>query len=128
MVAYGNLTDIPLESVYSGVISLRGLRIILFLAEINGLDTCATDIDNAYLEAHTKEKVYFIAGSEFGDLQGHLLIIDKALYGLRTSGQRWHDKFADCLRKLDSLLASLNLIYGCASMKSTKCMSISPCT
>ena len=70
------------------------------MAELNGLDTCATDIGNAYLEAHTKEKVCFIAGSEFGELQGHLLIIDKALYGLRTSGQRCHDKFADCLREM----------------------------
>ena len=32
MVADGHLTDIPLDSVYSGVVSLRGLRIILFLA------------------------------------------------------------------------------------------------
>ena len=57
MVADGHLTDIQLESVYSGVVSLRGLRIVLFLAELNGLDTCATEIGNAYLEAHTKEKV-----------------------------------------------------------------------
>ena len=54
MVSDGHLTDIPLESVYSGVVSIRGLRIVLFLAEINGLDTCATEIGNAYLETHTK--------------------------------------------------------------------------
>jgi hypothetical protein len=36
MVADGHLTDIPLESVYSGVVSLRGLRIITFLSELNG--------------------------------------------------------------------------------------------
>jgi hypothetical protein len=38
MVADGHLTDIPLESIYFGVISLRGLRIITFLAKLNGLD------------------------------------------------------------------------------------------
>ena len=100
MVADGHLTDIPLDSVYSGVVSLRGLRLVIFLAELNDLETFATDIGNAYLEAHTKEKVCFIAGNEFGDLAGHLLIIDKALYGLRTSGLRWHDKFSDCLRDM----------------------------
>jgi hypothetical protein len=47
--------DIPLESVYSGVVSLRGLRIITFLAELNGLDLWETDIGNAYLEAFTTE-------------------------------------------------------------------------
>jgi hypothetical protein len=55
MVADSHLTDIPLESVYSGVISLRGLRIVTFLAKLNGLDLWATDIGNAYLEAFTME-------------------------------------------------------------------------
>ena len=53
------------------------------------------DIGNAYLEAYTKEKVYCIAGPEFGDLAGHTLVIVKALYGLRTSGARYHERFAD---------------------------------
>ena len=43
MVADGHLTDIPVDSVYSGVVSLRGLRIMLFLAELNQLETWATD-------------------------------------------------------------------------------------
>jgi hypothetical protein len=55
MVANHHLMDIPLESVCSSVISLRGLRIVIFLAELNGLDLCATDIGNAYLEAFTME-------------------------------------------------------------------------
>jgi hypothetical protein len=99
MVANGHLTDIPLESVDSGVVSLRGLRIITFLAELNGLDLWATDIGNAYLEAFTMEQNYVIAGPEFGQLEGHYLIIIKAVCGLRTSGLRWHERFfADCLR------------------------------
>ena len=57
MVADGHLTDIPVDSVYSGVVSLRGLRIMLFLAELNQLETWATDIGNAYLETETLEKV-----------------------------------------------------------------------
>jgi hypothetical protein len=48
----GHLTDIPLDSVYSGVVSLRGSRLVLFLAELNNdLQLWATDIGNAYLEA-----------------------------------------------------------------------------
>jgi len=59
------------------------------------------DIGNAYLEAYTREKVYFIAGSEFGQLEGHTLVISKALYGLRTSGAHFHDRFADTLRAMN---------------------------
>ena len=34
-----NLTDVLLSSVYSGVVSLRGIRLVLFLAELNGLES-----------------------------------------------------------------------------------------
>jgi hypothetical protein len=37
LVADGHLTTTPLESVYSGVVSLRGIRILTFLAELNKL-------------------------------------------------------------------------------------------
>ena len=52
------------------------------------METWATDIGNAYLEAETNEKVYIIGGDEFGDRKDHILIIKKALYGLKTSGAR----------------------------------------
>jgi hypothetical protein len=39
MVADGHLTDFPLESMYSGVVSLRGLRIVTFLSELPSLHT-----------------------------------------------------------------------------------------
>jgi Reverse transcriptase (RNA-dependent DNA polymerase) len=58
------------------------------------------DIGNAYLQAYTSEKVYIIAGPKFGDREGHILVISKALYGLRSSGARWQDRFADCIRDL----------------------------
>ena len=46
-VADGHLTDIPSDSVYSGVVSLRGFRMLLFLAELNGLETWGTDRSSA---------------------------------------------------------------------------------
>ena len=100
LVAGGHLTNIPIESIYSGVVSLCGLCIVLFLAELNGLETYSTDIGNAYLEAETKEKVCITTGPEFGDKENHTLIIFKALYGLQISGKRWHEKFADTLGNL----------------------------
>ena len=39
-----------------------------------------------------------VAGPEFGPSQCHNLIIVKALCELRTSGLRWHESLADCLR------------------------------
>ena len=70
---------------------------MLFIGELNGVETWGTDIGNTYLEAHTAEKVCIWAGPEFAELQGHLLLIDHALYGLQTSGARWHDQLSDVL-------------------------------
>jgi len=100
MVAGGHMTSADGDDSYSGVVTLRSLRICLLLGELNGLKIGVGDVGNAYLEAETKEKVYIIAGSEFGELEGHTLIIFKALYGLRTSGARYHERFAATLRDM----------------------------
>ena len=99
-VAGGHRTDTPVDSVYSGVVSLQGIRIVTFLAELNKLELWGTDIGNAYLESYTSEKVYFIAGPEFGELEGHTLLISKAQYGLKSSGRCWHDKLHDVLKDM----------------------------
>ena len=48
----------------------------------------------------TQEKLYFIVVRECGGHEGLLLVIVRALYGLRISGARWHDRFADKLRSM----------------------------
>ena len=105
LVAGGHLTETPIDSVYSSVVSLRGIRMLTFLAELNNMELWATDIGNAYLESYTKEKVFIVAGPEFGDREGHTLIISKALYGLRSSGLMWSQRFADALRDMGFTLS-----------------------
>jgi hypothetical protein len=73
---------------------------VIFLAELNQLELWGADVGIAYLEALTKEKVYIIGGPEFGDLAGHTPLIFNALYGLRSSGLWWHQRFADILHSM----------------------------
>ncbi|KAL7570793.1 hypothetical protein ACA910_014422 [Epithemia clementina (nom. ined.)] len=100
LVADGHLNRNTTEGAYSGVVSLRSLRIVMFLSELNALKLWGADIGNAYLEAYTEEKIFILAGPEFGERKGHILIISKALYGLRTSGARWHDRLFDVMREM----------------------------
>jgi hypothetical protein len=69
LVAGGHLTDPNTESAYSGVVSLRGIWIILFLAELDKLQLWGADIGNAYLEETTNQKVYIVGSPEFGSLE-----------------------------------------------------------
>lgn len=48
-VAGWHRTPTPEVSVYSGVVSLQGIRIVTLIAELNGLLLWSTDIGNAYL-------------------------------------------------------------------------------
>ena len=94
-VAGGHLTDPPTHMTYSTVVSRDSVRICLTIAALNGLDISACDIGNAYLNAETQEKVYFIAGSEWRDKQGRAVVIVRALYGLRSSALQWKRHLAD---------------------------------
>ena len=58
----------------------------------------STDTENAYLEAKTCEKVFIVAGPEFRELAGHLLLIERAIYGLSFSGRMLEEEqLAECL-------------------------------
>ena len=86
--------------MYSGVVSLRGIRLIVFLSVLNDFEVYQTDIGNAFLEAKTTEKVFVIAGGEFGELKDHIFIIVGSLYGLKTSAKRFHEVLSDVLREM----------------------------
>ena len=101
LVADGHLTKEPVESIYSGVVCLRSLRMVVFLSQLNDLEIWGADVGNAYLEAYTDEKLCIIAGPEFKELQGRLLIMIKALYGTCPVRARWHDILFDILQELN---------------------------
>jgi hypothetical protein len=77
------------------------VRIVFSLGELYGLSCCACDIGNALSYGKSKEKVYITAGPEFGtNLHGKILIIDKSLYGLKTSAARFHEHLSQSLLRL----------------------------
>jgi hypothetical protein len=53
----------------------------------------------SYMEK--QKKVYITAGPEFGaNLHGKSLLIDKSLYGLKTSAARFHEHLSKSLLRL----------------------------
>jgi hypothetical protein len=77
------------------------MRIAAVAAELNNLDIMVGDVFFTYLEAYTQEKVCFRASPEFGPLEGHLLVMVCALYGLCTSGAPWHGQLAEFLQSMN---------------------------
>ena len=91
---------------------MRNLRLAMFLTELNKLELWGADVGNAYLQELTKEKLYIVCGPEFEELQGHVLVMYKALYGARSGGACWHDKFFKYFTKWISNLQGQTQTYG----------------
>jgi Reverse transcriptase (RNA-dependent DNA polymerase) len=96
-VAGGHMTDPPATLTYSSVVSRDSVRIALMLASLNQMSILTADIQNAYLHADCREKIYTIGGKEFGSNEGKTLIITKALYGLKSSGAAFRSLLAEQL-------------------------------
>ena len=86
LVAGGHMTDTPSTLTFSFVISHDSVRIALTIAALNELSVMVCDIQNAYLTAECREKIWTHAGPEFGSESGSIMIVKKALYGLKGSG------------------------------------------
>ena len=59
---------------------------MLMIAALNDLDLQAADIKNAYMTSPYRKKIWTIAGPESGMDEGKVLIVVRALYGLKSSG------------------------------------------
>ena len=99
LVAGGHKTEPSKESVYSSVVSRDSVRLAFLIAALNDLDVMSADIQNAYLNAPTKEALWCRCGLEFGPDAGKPAKIVRALYGLRSSGKSFRDHVSQTLRE-----------------------------
>ena len=100
LVTKVHTTSPPPSIKYSSVVSRESVRIEFLLASLNELDIFACDIGNAYLNAKFREKLWTESGTEFGNQKGIVMIISRALYGLKSSGAAWRGKLAETLMSL----------------------------
>ena len=86
------------DEMHSGVVGVDTVRKGFSIGELNNLNCCAADVSSACLHGITREKVHFIAGPEFGELEGQILAVHKFICGLVSSGARWHEVMSDKLQ------------------------------
>ena len=96
-VAGGHLTDVPTSMTYSSVVSRDTVRIGFLIAALNDLDLLAGDIQNAFLSAPTKEKIFFYAGEEWKSDKDRVVVVVRALYGLKSSALQFRNHLANTL-------------------------------
>ena len=99
-VAGGHTTEAPSSIIYSTVVSMDSVWIAFMIAVLNGLDIMSCDLDNAYLNATNREKIWFEGGIECGEYKGKVLVVMRALYELKYAGSAWRAALAEALVQL----------------------------
>src|SRR5687767_9156074 len=74
---------------YSSIVSRDSMHNTFLAASHHQVDFIAYDISNTYLIAPCRENIWFEAGKEFGENKGKVILIKRALYGLKTLGASW---------------------------------------
>ena len=100
LVAGGHVVDSTMYESYSSVVQTRTIRILETIAMNEGMSFVTGDISNAFVQADTKEKIYSVAGPEFGEKEGSIVLIKKALYGLATSARQWSLTLGDAIKNM----------------------------
>ncbi len=94
------MTEAASSITYSSVVSRDSVRLAFVIAALNDLDVMMCDIGNAYLNAPCREKIWFKGGRETGEDKGKVLVMTRAIYGLKSSGASWRSMLTGTLQDL----------------------------
>jgi hypothetical protein len=61
-VAGGHTTTAPSSMTYSSVVPRDSVRLVFLIAALDGVDIMSCDLENAYLNAPCREKIWFEGG------------------------------------------------------------------
>jgi len=70
------------------------------ITSLHDVDVLSCDLENAYLNAKCCEKIWFEGGVECGEDAGKVLVLVRALYGLKNAGASWQSKLVELLQDL----------------------------
>lgn len=100
LVIGGHKVDSSEYNTYSSQVDNMSVTLLFLIAQHKGLNIMTSDISNAFVTAPNSEKVWSVAGEEFGNRQGQKVEIQRALYGLGGSARAFSDFLSDTLRRL----------------------------
>ena len=100
MVARGHVTPAPTEETHASVVKGESAKITFLIAAMNGLHLLMGDVKNVFLNAVTTERVNIVCGPEFGANEGEMVVMQKAICGLKSSAANFHHPLADTLRSM----------------------------
>ena len=110
-VSGGHTTDTPSSITHSSVVSRGSVRLVYAIVDLNGVDVIPYNLENAYLKAMCRKKIWFKGVTKCGEDKGKVLIVVRVLYGLKSVGSSCHAALAQVFKELGfvSMLADLDI-------------------
>ena len=99
LVINGNVVDASNFNKYSPTVKMTLVRLVFLMSVYKKLSIMTSDIMNEFPIAPCREKSWSRTDPEFGEREGTLVTLSRALYGLPTSALSFHDFLADTLEK-----------------------------
>ena len=100
LIIVGQVINSSMHTTYSLNIQSISVRLLMLIAVKTGLNLMAANVANAFGTAPCWEKIWTVAGSEFGPKQGSVIRINRAIYGLATRRRLFHEFLGDLLQHM----------------------------
>jgi hypothetical protein len=99
LVVRGDLQT-PLNNTYAATLAIRNFRAIIAIANHFNLELKQYDVPTAFLNAHINRKLYAETPEPFRHIEGEIMLVLRALYGLKESPILWYNELRRQLVKL----------------------------
>lgn len=103
LVIRGDLQESPEDNTYAATLAIRAFRALVAIATHFGLEMKQYDVPTAFLNASLRRRLYAYIpeGIEIQqDIHDAILLVLRALYGLREAPALWAAHFKNSLKKL----------------------------
>ena len=94
------MTTAPAAITSASVVTRETVRIALTLAALNVLEVKVGDVENTYITAPVREKIWTVLNPKHGEDLGKKSIIVRALYDLKSSGAAFRAHLCECMKSL----------------------------
>lgn len=86
---------------YSPVARLDTLRVVLALANREGMTVHHMDVKTAFLNGELSEEIYMVQPEGYDKQNGLVCRLNRSLYGLKQASRSWNERFHQFMEKLN---------------------------
>ena len=86
---FGQIHNVDFSEAFAPTPSTASVKIAVVVANEKGWLLWHLDVQQAFIQAHLDEAVYMRLPAGCGDMSGEVVLLQRAVYGLRQAGRQW---------------------------------------